>query len=119
MSTAALRVEVSQQGRTALVQVTGELDIATAPLLAARFADLLAPGAGEPVDRVVVDLSGLAFADLVGLGALLDAERRLRERGGTIALRAPSGLVRRVLTVLRLDQRLPVELPAPGDGGGR
>jgi len=52
--------------------LNGELDIATAPLLAGRFDVLLAEGASE----IVIDVGPLAFADMAGLRVLVTPRAR-------------------------------------------
>ena len=78
--------------------LTGELDLATVPSLRGALEPALQGGG-----RVVVDCSELTFADSAGVMALVDASRTLGERG-TLVLRSPKPLVRRVVGVLGLDQ---------------
>jgi anti-sigma B factor antagonist len=59
-------VREEEEGSVSLV-LGGELDIASAPMLEARFAQAVAVGA----PRVVVDLRGLEFIDSTGLRVLL------------------------------------------------
>lgn len=70
----SLQLDVSWDGVVATVTVRGELDISTATLLARR---LLAVGAEHP-DRLVLDLSGLVFADVAGARALDDVHALLQ-----------------------------------------
>lgn len=62
---ALLEVEARTHGRTALVALRGELDLATAPQVA-EVLDGRAPDAGG-VRHVVLDLRGLTFMDANGL----------------------------------------------------
>ena len=62
-----LWVTVSRGRRLALVVVGGELDVATAPILAG-VVERLTPG-GQ-FRRVVIDVSAVTFIDLHGLRAL-------------------------------------------------
>ena len=64
------------------LHVQGELDIATAPRLRVLL-DEAASGCSE----VDLDLSGLAFCDVVGLTAIEDAQRRLSAQGCVLILR--------------------------------
>jgi anti-anti-sigma factor len=87
-----------------VLALEGELDLATGPLLAQA---LLATGAGPTAPpRLALDLSALAFADVVGLGVVLRHERVLARSGGTVELRHPSTMVRRIVTTLALQDRL-------------
>jgi anti-anti-sigma factor len=106
----ALRITVLREGDdVAVVRLAGELDIATGPLLKQRLQQLTTGSAEPQVRRLVLDLSELAFTDVVGLGVLLHAERELADRGGQVRLRHPAPLVRRVVRLLDLDTRLLVE----------
>ncbi|UQX03775.1 STAS domain-containing protein [Streptomyces sp. RerS4] len=62
------------------VAVTGEIDIATAPLLSEALHTALADG----VARVEADFRGVSFCDLSGLNALLRARRAAAARGHSL-----------------------------------
>lgn len=100
-----LRLRVSGSPQLPVLHLSGELDLATAVALRARLAALTCDP-GSP-DRLVVDLSDLAFCDASGLRALFDAHRRLARSGGEVCLRGCSPLVRQVLGLLGVD--IPVE----------
>jgi len=93
------RCELQGGRQPGVVVVTGELDAAAAPELAARLA----------ADRAIeiVDLQEVTFIDLGGLRPLLAAaqdEDRL-----PIAIRAPSRAVRRLLALVDLEGSIPTE----------
>jgi anti-sigma B factor antagonist len=94
-----LNVSTSSQGGHAVVTASGELDLYTAPRLQTALAALLR----EPVDRVVVDLSGVEFCDSTGMNVLLSAMKRAREHGGGLELASPRPAVRKILQVTGLD----------------
>ncbi|MDQ3385651.1 MAG: STAS domain-containing protein [Actinomycetota bacterium] len=86
------------------VHLTGEQDLATAPELRCRLADLLGPG-----DRdVVVDLGGVTFFDTSALDVLLDAHRLGVATGAGLFLRDVPEHVRRVLRITGMGRLLPV-----------
>src|ERR1700761_3203244 len=62
-----------------IVTITGDVDIATAPLLRERLARMAA--AGTPV---VVDLDRVSFIDAAGLGALVGAASQAAAHGTTV-----------------------------------
>jgi anti-anti-sigma factor len=109
----AFRAVVARQApggraRRIIVQVKGEVDVATS----ARLADTIARAmerAAEGKVELVIDLARLSFIDVSGLNVLVLAARRARAGGGTLVLRSPSRHVRRLLDVLRLDADLAVE----------
>ena len=77
----------------------GSLDLATVPLARDRLGDLWVQGA-----TVVLDLSGLEFMDSTGLNLFARGLVALGD-DGTLVLRAPGGIVRRVLSVSGIEAR--------------
>jgi anti-anti-sigma factor len=79
--------------------VRGEIDLATAPELAAALGELLQEGHRN----VALDLSDVEFLDSSGLHVLSKARARLLEAGGSLALSAVSDPVRRAVEISGLD----------------
>ncbi|MEV6760334.1 STAS domain-containing protein [Streptomyces sp. NPDC051105] len=94
-------------GTYLVVEVFGEVDIATEDLVAEH---LLAATAGAEPD-VLVDLRQLDFLDCSGLRVLCRAEARARERGGRLRLVCAGPRVPRLLRAAGLLGRFP---PLPG-----
>lgn len=67
--------------RAARAQVSGELDLATAPRLAETLADAL-----SDARLVVLDLRDLAFTDVIGVRTIVDASRAARQNGRRLAV---------------------------------
>ncbi len=95
MGSLDLRLEPVIAGDCAVVRVSGEIDVSTAPDL--RDA-LNRPG----TDHVVVDLRGVAFIDSTGLGVLVGALKRLQKRGGSLRIVTDRGRVRRLFEITKL-----------------
>ncbi len=55
---------------------------------------------------LILDISELDFVDSFGLGAVVGALKRLRQRGGELALVCPSRRIRRVFEICDLDRIL-------------
>lgn len=53
---------------------------------------------------LALDLSELDFVDSFGLGAVVGALKRVRQRGGELALVCPSSRIRRVFEICDLDR---------------
>jgi anti-sigma B factor antagonist len=87
----------NKDGAQAL-ELSGELDAASAPALRERMAEVATRGAGP----LVVDLTALNFIDSTGLSVLLNGKRRLTRRGRGFAIVCPPGHVRRILEVTQL-----------------
>jgi anti-anti-sigma factor len=79
-----------------VVNLAGELDIATAPQVIGAVRSALADG---PVDELIIDVDRLEFVDSTGVHALVQAREAARARGASFALRRPCPLVARVLDV--------------------
>ena len=90
-------VEEHEESGVKVIEVAGELDIATAPRLCAR---LDATRAGRR-PRLLVDLTAVDFCDSTGLRALLGAASEVRAHGGRFAIVCPpTGDVARLLEVV-------------------
>jgi anti-sigma B factor antagonist len=100
------RVRVERAGEAAVVSAQGELDAFTAPSL----SDALSEAATEGDDRVVIDLSRVAFMDSTALGLVVKAVNEIGDRGGDVRLVLPQRSARRIFEITTLDRFLPVEL---------
>lgn len=96
----ALSLGLYRCGRWAVIEAAGELDVRAVPSLRSFVAD-----AG---DCLVFDLRQVTFMDASGLGVLAMSRRSTEQRSGALRLAAPSGQVRRVLAMTRLDRVIPV-----------
>ena len=83
-----------------MLQVVGEVDLSSAPLLRARIEELLHLGSR----RLVVDLRGVGFMDSSGLSVLVASMKRMREAGGGLTVVSPSESILKVFTVTGLDR---------------
>jgi len=93
-----LDVEEDHNSGAQAMELTGELDAASAPALRERLAEVATRGSGP----LVIDLTALDFIDSTGLILLINAKRRLTRRARGFALVCPPGHVRRVLEVTQL-----------------
>jgi anti-sigma B factor antagonist len=91
---------VHPNGQGVILNVGGEVDLATAPQLQAKLVDLVNDGTGS----VVVDLTPVAFMDSTGLSVLLAAHKRAQAGGPSIRLACPEGPVLRVLRLTGMEQ---------------
>jgi anti-sigma B factor antagonist len=58
--------------------------------------------------RVILDLSGVRYADAAGIGALVGGARRVRSRGGRLLVASATPRVRRLLEMFRVGALLPL-----------
>jgi anti-sigma B factor antagonist len=89
-----------------VVALTGELDIATAPVLQRRMDDLVTIGKA----RIVVDCADLSFIDSSGVKALEDSWECLDALGVTLVIRNPSPMAVKLFRITKA-----LRLLGPGD----
>src|SRR5690606_26845908 len=98
------RMDVSvhsfEEGGRTVVQVGGEIDVYTAPVLRERLAALHEKGRHE----LVIDLRAVRFMDSTGLGVLVGVLKRVRLAGGSLALVIDSERVLKVFHITALTQ---------------
>jgi anti-sigma B factor antagonist len=95
-----LQVDVTLDGPRCVVQLGGELDMATA----AQLRDALNLVCEGRHRLVVIDLGGLRFLSLAGLQVLADAQQTLQAAGCRLVLANPDAITTRVLALTGLDQ---------------
>jgi anti-sigma B factor antagonist len=116
MAEALLRTRLSRYGPVQTLYASGELDIASGPVLEHAVVQALEGQGGE----FCLDLGGLTFMDSSGAKALLSARSRVESLGRRLVIVSPSGPVRRVLALVALEQVLDVRSrtePASDVGG--
>ncbi|MEV7060803.1 STAS domain-containing protein [Streptomyces microflavus] len=102
--TDAFHIDVPHtQGTVAVIALSGEFDIATAPAVRARALDLIANGHPD----LVADLAGVTFCDSSGLGALIGIWRCAKDANGSLTLAAIPERLDRLLSVTGMDTVLP------------
>lgn len=83
----------------------GEIDVYTSPDFRGELQQLVAGDA----DTVVVDFSAVDFIDSSGLGVLVGALKRMRERDGTIVLRGMTPSTQKVFDITGLTTLFSIE----------
>lgn len=121
MSADRLQISSEMLGDSGRLRLVGELDIASAPRLREATDSMLA----QPVSRLVIDLSELAFIDSSGLRLLIDLHDRSGAERWSLALLNPSAAARSLFEVTGADHNLPLheerqvaqrERPAENEG---
>jgi anti-anti-sigma factor len=79
---APLSIETFLFANRVQLQLCGELDVATAPVLRERLASAFSARPAE----LVLDVSELEFVDSSGLGMLLSAQKRSLEGGVALSI---------------------------------
>jgi anti-sigma B factor antagonist len=87
-------------GDQTVVDVTGEIDVYTAPVLREELASLID---NERTD-LIVDLSAVGFMDSTGLGVLVGALKKVRTLGGDLRLVINQEKILKVFRITALTQ---------------
>jgi anti-sigma B factor antagonist len=101
----ALAVHESDREGVRVLEVFGELDLATAP----RLCSLIDAARIHRVKRMVIDMTGVDFCDSTGLRALMGASAEMKVSGGRLAISClPDGAVARLFDIVGLRETLRV-----------
>jgi anti-sigma B factor antagonist len=92
-------------GDCAVLQVAGEVDVYTAPMLREQIRELAAKG----VVYLIADLGQVDFLDSTGLGALVGGVKRLREAGGSLSLVIRTPRILRIFQITGLTRALAIQ----------
>lgn len=99
-----LEISLNRLGHSHTLELSGELDLATAP----TFGDEIEAAVVAGAEVILVDMTGLEFIDSTGIAVLVRAHKRLNDGNGSrfllIASEAPE--VTRVMRLTDLDRRL-------------
>ncbi|MGH2362732.1 MAG: STAS domain-containing protein [bacterium] len=108
MTTVTFRVERDKE--IPIVYLQGEIDIVNASHVGAQLFE----AAPNDAPGMVVDLSDVTYLDSRGLHLLFELSERLRVRDQRLHLVIPpQGLIRRVLTLTRMDAIVPLYASVP------
>jgi anti-sigma B factor antagonist len=92
----------------AVCRPVGELESYTVSQFRQALSELASPG------FLVIDLSGVAFIDSAGLGALIGGIRHTRELGGQVAVACSRPTLVRLLRTTGFDRVVTVTDTVPG-----
>ncbi len=84
---------------TRVLDVTGEIDVYTAPQFKEAVNQLI--NAGQI--HIVINMENVTYMDSSGFGTLLSATKRLRPEGGSVNLVACNTAIDRMLRITRLN----------------
>lgn len=93
----------AEGGRT-VVEVSGEVDVYSAPALDTHLTDLIDGGQS----RLIIDLRRVDFLDSTGLGVLVKALKRTREQSGSMDIVAADDRIVKVFRITGLDAVIPI-----------
>jgi len=96
--------DVRDDARAVVIEVSGELDLASSPALETE----LERGSGADADVVIVDLRKLEFMDSTGLSVLVRAHQRASEARRRFGIVKGPPQVQRLLDLTGVAERLTI-----------
>jgi anti-sigma B factor antagonist len=99
-----LGVETLHAGDTCTLAIEGDVDVYTSPRLKEQLVELVDGGCL----KLTLDLDKVGFMDSSGLGVIVSALRRVREKGGTIHIVCTQSTTLRLFKITGLDMVLPI-----------
>jgi len=96
-TTVDLSLDTRHENGHTIIEVSGEIDVYTAPKLRDRISELVADGNYH----LIVDLEKVDFLDSTGLGVLVGGLKKLRSHDGSMALICTQD---RLLKIFRITQ---------------
>ncbi|MFB4313880.1 STAS domain-containing protein [Actinomadura sp. 21ATH] len=106
-----LRMRIASSRTWVVVQMDGELDLATAAAFADRVGELISVGRAP---RIALEVSRLRFCDSSGINALIRLWKRAAAAGGQVVLVRPPQTLVTVLATTGLDRFLRIRDVLPG-----
>jgi anti-sigma B factor antagonist len=99
-------VSVDERGSVVLARITGEIDLSNVDEIRSRLVGAVS----QDVECLVLDLTPTTYLDSTGIRLLFELAERLQGRRQQLRLVvADKALVRRVVILTQLDQRVPLD----------
>jgi len=98
----SLAIQVTNGGSSCIVQLCGELEMASAPACREALDAVLDEGQAD----ILIELRGLTFLDSVGLSTLLHAHLAGAELGTRVSFIRGDHVVQRVFEITHMDARV-------------
>jgi anti-anti-sigma factor len=95
----SLAIQVTNGGSRCIVQLCGELELASAPACREVLEGILDEGGAD----ILIDLRGLTFLDSMGLSTLLHAHLVGGEHGRRVSFIPGAHVVHRVFEITQMD----------------
>ena len=95
-----IQIEIKEEKCFPVLQVTGEVDVYTAPKLKSRILDQIDSGNY----KMIIDLGGVDFMDSSGLGVLVGGLKRVGPHKGKIILTTNKSNILKIFKITGLDK---------------
>ena len=99
-----LNISTKREEGVCTVTLEGEIDVYTAP----RLKEVLVEAIESGCPNIIVDLEKVGFIDSSGLGVLVSALRRARERDGVVRIVCTRDNVLKIFRITGLDKVFPI-----------
>ena len=99
-----LEIKVDRDADKCVVTLEGEIDVYTAPRLKESLVEAIEGGCAF----VIIDMGNVAFIDSSGLGVLVGALRRAKERSGAVRLVCTRDNILKIFRITGLDKVFPI-----------
>jgi anti-sigma B factor antagonist len=94
-----IKVETQELSeRTHKIDINGEIDVYTSPKVKEIIADLIEKG----TNNLVINLEGVRYIDSTGLGVLIGALKKVREKEGGISLVCTNPQIKKIFNITGL-----------------
>jgi len=99
-----LDITIDRAQGVCTVTLVGEVDVYTAPRVKEEMVAAIEGGC----HNVIVDMEGVGFIDSSGLGVLVSALRRAREREGAVRVVCTRENILKIFRITGLDKVFPI-----------
>lgn len=104
-----LTVDRREEGDYTVLQVHGEIDVYTAPVLREHLSEVIAEGRYH----LVIDMTTVDFLDSTGLGVLVGTLKRIRGHEGSLQLVCDQEKILKVFRITGLTKVFPIHADVP------
>lgn len=99
-----LEIRIDRDDNKCVITLEGEVDVYTAP----RLKDSLLEQIEAGCQYMILDMDAVAFIDSSGLGVLVGALRRVKERSGSVRLVCSRDNILKIFRITGLDKVFPI-----------
>ncbi len=99
-----LDIKVDRAQSVCTMTLVGEVDVYTAPKVKEELVSAIEGGCSN----VIIDMQGVGFIDSSGLGVLVSALRRARERDGAVRIVCTRDNILKIFRITGLDKVFPI-----------
>ena len=99
-----MTIERTQVGDKLVLHVAGRMDAESAAAFESKCESCISEG----FTSLVIDLGGVIYVSSMGLGAIVNIGKQMRDKGGEMRVCCLTGLVRQLFEITRLNHVFPL-----------